>query len=283
MWSMFENTKLEEAEKINEKKVDEEEVEEQKEKQEQKARKTEESNIPSSKTAGSRTTNTAMNENRETNDKCCSLTVDISSTVCIFIASIFFLVGSVFIMPQVGVYGITSKISYWTLGALFYLGYASIEVYKHKSKGVLAIVMSSLGLLAGVFWFIASVFLFRGRVYRPMPFAVLWFLGSLCNFGVITFYIVKLFLKSGPKPLFLTFALTLSWIANLLYFAGSAHLMAGLNKDNFQQCEDYTMLGDIGGMMLSGSVVYLIHSIFYTLALFLGGISFKVEFSNSSP
>ncbi len=218
-------------------------------------------------------------------DKCCALTLDIIHTTCVYIMSIFFLAGSIFLYPRVLANSpVSEPFTLIFVGTLFHLASSSIEVFKTKAKGILALTMSGVALFGGVLWTIGSIFLFR-KIVNEVAFGCLWLLGSLCNLVFITTGIVKIFLASGPKPLFHTIALKLSWIANLLFFSGSAHLLAihgGLKDGNYNACDLTYEVVDLAGLLLSGSILYLIHAIFHTLSLFKGGIKFKVEFSSST-
>ena len=214
--------------------------------------------------------------------------LDIISLMSRYIMAIFFLTGSAFIFPDARRHSrLAEPLVFILIGVLFYLIYSSIELFNKWSMGSTAIILSSFGVLAGVFWFTGSIFLFTST-YQEMVFAIFWIFGSLCNLFVISFSIVQCFLDtSSSKPLFLCISLVLSWTANLLFFAGTAHLavMQNWSMDyNFvnNYCDLKKGTEDVAGALLSGSILYLIHSVFHTLSFFRGGIRFKVEISSST-
>ena len=170
------------------------------------------------------------NENEEITgqqkeNKCCLLALDIVSTSCLYIMSIFFVVGSAFTHPNTYSKNRPSEpFVFMTLGVLALLTTASIDVYKNRTKGVLAIVMSSLVIVCGFVWFIGSIFLYE-KTMNIQTWGILWIVGCLFNLTSITYGIVIVFIKSGPKSLFQTISLGLSWLANLLLLAGAAHII----------------------------------------------------------
>lgn len=215
--------------------------------------------------------------------------LDIINLMSRFIMAIFFLTGSSFIFPDARrASRLAEPLVFVLVGVLFYLISSSVELFNKWSMGSTAIILSSFGVLAGVFWFTGSIFLFTST-YQEMVFAIFWIFGSLCNLFVTSFSIVQCLVldTSVSKPLFLSISLVLSWTANLLFFAGATHLavMENWNMDyNFinNYCDVKKGTEDVAGVLLSGSILYLIHAVFHTLSFFKGGIRFKVEMSSST-
>jgi len=204
-------------------------------------------------------------------NKCCSLALEIICTSCLYIMSIFFLCGSTFLHPST--YFDPNRpdepFVFWTLGAIAYLTTTSIEIYKRRGKKGLEIAMTSLALGGGVFWLIGTIFVYK-RTNNVTAWSILWILGSLLNLASITYGIVTVFMKNAPKPLFYTISLGLSWIANLLLLAGVSHILK--ENKSLSTCE----VSNAAGVLISAAVVYLVHSVFHTLAIFKGGVLFSI-------
>lgn len=206
-------------------------------------------------------------------NECCSLALDIVSTSCLYVMSIFFMVGSAFTHPKTYPQNRPSEpFVFMTLGTISFLTTASIEVYKNRKEDVVAIVMSSLVLVCGVFWFIGSIFLHDDNIMKTQAWGTLWIVGCLFNLTSITYGIVMVFIKSGQKPLFKIVSLGLSWLANLLVLVGAAHILVEVK--NLSICG----ISNAAGILISGAVVYLIHSIFHTLALFRETVTFTIKY-----
>jgi hypothetical protein len=208
---------------------------------------------------------------------CSSLTIDIVSTVCLYLMSIFFIAGSGYLLPRNYIDRPKEIFLLWFFGVAAYITTTIIELFKRRSKGALQIVMSSLAIAGGTFWFVGSIFLID-RIQNFRVWSILWILGSLLNLASVTFDIVLTFVQiNGPKPFFRSISLGLSWIANLLLLGGAAHIAKELTTLTF--CD----LSNAGGALLSGSIIYLIHSIFHTLGLFKKRVLFSIQFSQDSP
>ncbi len=208
---------------------------------------------------------------REEN-RCCSLALDIVGTTCLYVMSIFFICGSAFIHPSSYLDPNRPKepLVFWTLGVLAYLTTASIDIFKRKEEGALEITMASIALGGGVFWLIGTIFLYN-KTNNLNVWCILWLLGSLLNLASITYEIVMLFMTSASlKPLFRTISLALSWVANILLLAGVAHLLN--ESKSLSICE----LSNAAGVLISAAIIYLIHSIFHTLAIFKAKVLFSI-------
>jgi len=201
--------------------------------------------------------------------------IDIASIVCLFVMSIFFICGSSFVDD--GDSGLDEPLAFFLVGALVYMAVASLDIVKRKSKGVLEIVGGSIGLLGGLFWFIGSIFLFRSTLDLK-AWGGLWICGSLCNLYVITYDLVML-LRSQTKSLFRAIALALAWLANLFFVGGAGHLIALSDRYYVVNCD----VKNAAGVLVSGSVMYCIHSIFQILALCMDNVIFSIKVSRSAP
>ena len=213
----------------------------------------------------------------ETTNTNCALALDIVVCVCLYIMSIFFLCGAIFFHP-----GITDDnnlpaepYTFWLMGVLCYVTMASIEVTQSvPKKKVITIVNKSVALLGGVFWFVGSIFLFSST-YDIRTWAALWLIGVLMLLYVITFDLVTLFVKTSPKPLFQVISLAMAWLANFIFFAGSAHVLF-LADNGADKCN----VTNVAGLFMSGALLYLIHAVFFTLAKFKGNITFSIQISS---
>ena len=147
----------------------------------------------------------------------------------------------------------------------------SIDIFKRRGDGALEIIMKSISLVGGVLWFIGSVFMYS-TTFMLRVWCVMWILGSIMNLVSITFDIFMIFRRSSStKPLFRTISLGLSWIANVLMWGGTAHILTEFNSLSI--CD----LSNAAGVLISAGVIFLIHSIFHTLAIFKGKVLFSIR------
>ena len=194
----------------------------------------------------------------------CNFALDIVAIVCIFLMSIFFLCGATFVHP--GTYFSDSRpddpFAFILVGTLFYIAFCSIDVVKRKSKGLLEIVAASVSILGGVMWFIASIFLLDG-VSQPVVWGGIWITGCLINLYVYIYDLV-IYFRGETKPLFLGIALFLGCLVNLMFMGGAGSLIEIYNSYNV-----YTIdFANTAGALISGSIMYLIYSAFFTLSIF---------------
>mmetsp|Transcript_2831 Transcript_2831/g.4283 ORF Transcript_2831/g.4283 Transcript_2831/m.4283 type:complete len:291 (-) Transcript_2831:284-1156(-) len=202
---------------------------------------------------------------------CCMLAFDIIAVVSLFLMSIFFICGAAALQPG------GEPVGFFVVASLLFLTKASIEVHKRKFNGVLDIAFSSLGIGAGFFWFVASFFVKPSL--ESGPFGGLWIVGTMFNLTLITFDIVMVY-RSPANYLFHAIALALEWLANLMFMAGAAKLLSSYESPFYASYCDYK---DYAGLIISGAIMYFLYAIFYTLKLFLKGVTFTVQVSRSVP
>jgi hypothetical protein len=222
---------------------------------------------------------------------CCALALDISIIVCLFLMSIFFICGTAFIHPNNYVNGPDDPGGFIIVGSMLYIAVVSMDIVKRKSKGIFQIVNGSIAILAGLLWFVGSIFLLRD-VGNSKAWGGLWIVGSLLNLYVVTCDLVKLFMNQR-KPLFRAIALALAWLANLLFLGGASHLISYVldleayveayygyydaTDANVNECD----ADSSAGILISGAVMFFLHSIFELLALIFKDFIFSV--SRSAP
>ena len=208
--------------------------------------------------------------------KCCALALDISIVVCLFLMSIFFICGMAFLHPNSYYNSPDDPGGFILFGSMLYIAVVSMDVVKRKSKGIFQIVNGCIAILAGLLWFVGSVFLLRD-VANSKAWAGIWIVGSLLNLYVVTCDLVKLFMNQR-KPLFRAIALALAWLANLLFLGGASHLLSYINNaETASFCDVYSSTG----ILISAAVMFFLHSIFELLALLLKDFVFSV--SKSAP
>ena len=222
-----------------------------------------------------------------TTGNCCSEKFDsvanIVSVVCLYIMSIFFIVGGSFSHPDnmKEAAKLDEPLTFFFLGTVAFIAVGILDVIKRKSKGGLEIAAGTVGLFGGSFWFIGSIFLFQGTMDLT-AWGGLWIIGSMCNLYVATYDIVMT-LRSQVKPLFRTIGLALAWLANLLFLGGAASFIDIESEAKSTGYYDFCDLTSGSGLLIAAGVLYFIHSIFYTLALFLGDLIFTIQVSRSPP
>lgn len=209
--------------------------------------------------------------------RCCELTLDIVAVVCLFLMSIFLICGTSFFHPSTYYDRPAEPYAFFVIAAMLFLTKASIEVYKRKGNGLMDIIFSSLGIGAGFFWFIASIFAFQ-KTMNPKAFGGIWIIGALFNLTLITFDIVMAF-RSPTKYLFHAIAMALEWLANLMFMVGAASLLSVANSADSSVCD----VENYAGLFISGAAMYFIYAVFFTLKLFLKGITFSVQFARAVP
>ncbi len=124
------------------------------------------------------------------------------------------------------------------------------EIYKRGSKGKVEVAMISLAVVGAFLWLIAPF----------APFFTTWMIGSLLVLVFITFDLIILIKGRALKKFpFTAIALSLAWFANILYLGGA---MQYLNIYSFQDVYTYA------GLYIAGSVLYFLHALFYTLAVY---------------
>lgn len=219
---------------------------------------------------------------------CCALALDISIIVCLFLMSILFICGTAFLHTNNLVNSPDDPGGFIIVGSMLYIAVASMNIVKRKSKGIFQIVNGSIAILAGLLWFVGSIFLLNDVMNRK-AWGGLWIVGSLLNLYVVTCDLVKLFMNQR-KPLFRAIALALAWLANLLFLGGASHLISFvLDLENVAVLFDgyyyntYTPDANVcdedssAGILISGAVMFFLHSIFELLALILKDFIFSVS------
>ena len=157
---------------------------------------------------------------------------------------------------------------------VFYIIVGGLDIVKRKSKGVLEVVASWIGLLGGIVWCVGSIFLLNATANLTL-WGGLWIAGSLLNLYVVTYDIVMLF-KNPVKYLFRAIALALAWLANLLFLSGATHLVVLASGGAFI-CD----IVNASGILISGAVMLFIHSVFQTLPLFMDNFTFSIVLARS--
>jgi hypothetical protein len=199
--------------------------------------------------------------------------LDITSIICLFLMSISFICGASFVHPYSQT-ALGEPFSFWLIGTIFYIIVGGLDIVKRKSKGVLEVVASWIGLLGGIVWCVGSIFLLNATANLTL-WGGLWIAGSLLNLYVVTYDIVMLF-KNPVKYLFRAIALALAWLANLLFLSGATHLVVLASGGAFI-CD----IVNASGILISGAVMLFIHSVFQTLPLFMDNFTFSIVLARS--
>mmetsp|Transcript_23049 Transcript_23049/g.34318 ORF Transcript_23049/g.34318 Transcript_23049/m.34318 type:complete len:249 (-) Transcript_23049:122-868(-) len=206
---------------------------------------------------------------------CCSLTLDIIGLVFLYIMGIFFLIGGLIAHP-LRLYYLQQKLDepyvFFFLAAVCYLTTTIIDVVQRRHKGPLEISMGSIAIGGGLMWFISSIFLFR-RIQKVRVYGGMFIVGCVLNLVTITFDMCMVFLKHTNKPFFRAIALKLAWIANILLIGGAVAYLRGYDSD----VQAYCSYEGSSHVLASGAAIYIIHAVFHTLSIFLGGITFTVS------
>jgi len=208
---------------------------------------------------------------------CGALGLDIANLSFTIFMAISFLSGSCLMISDSYYLEETNLLFFWLVGALCYLGSTSIDIAKRKSKGVLfETILGLIGLLAGIFWFVGSIFLFR-NMFNTYLFGGFFGVGSALNLYVITQDLITLFKSHQSKSVFRILSLCMAWIANLLYVGGVWNLAIVVNHW-------YCCSGAEGatGTLIAGSVIYFISGIFQILALSMNDYVISIKVGRSS-
>jgi len=203
-----------------------------------------------------------------------ALVLDIVERALIFVMSILFICGTALSHPRF-LGRIRNPYVFLLIGALCYIGSAGIQMHKRKSNGSAEIVACTTGILAGVFWFIGSIFTFE-KTLDASAFGSLWIVGSVLNLCVITYEIIMVLKKEGGKPLFLSISLFLSCIANFMFVVGASLILENDTTSSF--CGAY----HFSNSLISGAVMYFLHSGFLPLALYFDNYTFTVQISSNA-
>ena len=203
-----------------------------------------------------------------------ALVLDIVQPALIFAMSILFICGTALNHPRF-IGRIRNPYAFLLVGALFYIGSTGLQMHKRKSKGSAEIVACSTGILAGFFWFIASIFTFETTLNESV-FGAFWILGSILNLCFITYDIVMVLKKEGGKPLFLTISLFLSLLANFMFMVGASLVLANDTTTSFCGADH------LSNSLISGAVMYFLHSGFLPLALYFDNYTFTIQISSSA-
>jgi len=160
---------------------------------------------------------------------CCSciLVLNIVNIACLFLASLFYLCGSIFFHPDT-----IAKwqdlpdepYAFFIVGSLLYTTFTIIELLKKRGHGIVQLIASILNLVGALLWFVSSCFVFSDT-FDYLAFGGCWLTGSLLNLTAVTMYITALFMK-GSKPFFEICSLATAWIGNLMFLAGAAMLIS---------------------------------------------------------
>ncbi len=199
-------------------------------------------------------------EKKTVKRNCCELTLDIISCICVFLMSLFFMAASSYFHPGTwnNYFGRTDAL--FMMGALAYITSLSIEITKRRSKGVLEIVMTSLGVLGAFIWFVGS---FMSDLKR---FAATFIVGSLFVLTFITYDLVMVIIRrGGGMSVFTLVALSLAWLANILLISAAGSIVAFFSSMSPTIQDIYTY----AGLFISASVFYFLHAIFYTVGVFV--------------
>jgi len=204
-----------------------------------------------------------------------ALLLDIVQPALIFVMSILFICGTALNQPR-SIGRIRNPYAFLLVGALCYIGSTGLQMRKRKSKGPAEFVACSTGILAGFFWFIASIFTFETTLNESV-FGALWVIGSILNLFFITYDIVMVIKKEGGKPLFITISLFLSFLANFMFMVGASLVVAN-DTTTSSSCEaDHIM-----NSLLSGAVMYFLSSGFLPFAHYFDNYTFTVQISSSA-
>ena len=197
---------------------------------------------------------------------CCGLALDIISCIFLFLMAIFFIVGTSQLWLYYG-YIIFPRSTQACLivGSIFYILTLSIEIFKRKSEGALAISMASVELFGALCWLIAPCII---RI--AYAFSSAFLVGSV---SVLTSMIYNLAIlykrRGGGVSVFTMVGWTLILLANSFFIAST--IMGFGVGGGFNAYR---------GLYVSGSVFYFIAVIFYTLGLFLPQRCCKLGISN---
>lgn len=208
---------------------------------------------------------------------CSALGLDIANLSFTIFMAISFLSGSCLMISNSYYLEETNLLFFWLVGALCYLGSGCIDIAKRKSKGALfETILGMIGLLAGIFWFIGSIFLFR-NMFNTYLFGGFFGAGSALNLYVITQDLITLFKSNHSKSVFRILSLCMAWLANLLYVGGVWNLAIVVNHW-------YCCSGAEGatGTLIAGSIIYFISGIFQILALSMNDYVISIKVGRTS-
>ncbi len=198
---------------------------------------------------------------KETKKKrnCCELALDIIGCICVFLFSIFFMAASSYFHPGTWTNYFGRVDALFMMGTLAYITSLSIEITKRRSKGILEIVMTSIGVLGAFIWFVASF------ISDTKRFATTFIIGCLFVITFITYDLVMVIVRrGGGMSVFTLVSLSLAWLANILFMSGAGCIVAFFNSMSPTIQDVYTY----AGLFISGSVFYFLHAIFYTVGVF---------------
>ena len=203
--------------------------------------------------------------------------LDIAGSALLFVMSIFFICGTAMTHPAQAVkIKLREPSTFLLLGSVCYIGNATIQVYRRRKKGSHEFAACSSGVLAGFLWFTGSIFMFTAT-YDPSTFGGLWIAGSMFNLVFISYDTFAMLKKEGAKSLFLAISLALSWLANFMFLVG-ASLVVNTASGVAGYCENV----QYSNTLISGAILYFLHSGFFPLSLFYENYTFTVHISSAT-
>ena len=193
-------------------------------------------------------------------------TLDMVGTVTLLSTAIAFVLATILFHPIVVENlstdaGIEEPYFFWMAASVFNLMFASINVIRRRNNGLVEIVMSSIGLIGGILWLGASIFLFRFAGETRNTFCILFFIGCILNLLTIAYDMTMLF-KSGTNLVFVWLTLLSAFAANVIFAIGMVDLMLNLGKDPLPSDHHNSYL-----ILILGSVMYFLLALFYSIAI----------------
>jgi len=187
------------------------------------------------------------------------------SGLCLVLVAIFFICGAYFLQRGTRT-NLKYPFAFFLAGSVFYIVQGCLELctkFHDKVERVIPIIT----VIAGEFWFIASIFLLPNLFYLGaftnsfVIWSSLWLAGSALNIISITFNFAMLIIRSKftTKPILLVSSLCLSWFANILFLTGCAifikiHDQGGTLVEYDSFCK----------LLVAASVMFLLHAVCYT-------------------
>ena len=137
--------------------------------------------------------------------------------------------------------------------------YWAHTIFNLKKTSIQKPIYGLIGLYGSCLYLIGSFFFYESESDQIKVCRLFWTFGSFFNICFISIYIYKLS-QIPVRPLYLSFSLPLAWVANVLFFSGSA--LTGRNYEFFN-------------FVTIGCFVFPLSTILFLLSIWYGDILYE--------